>query len=167
MNRTVLGTARYSVEARLIFPGVSEAVCGDATLRFDTAAARTPDLFGPAELLATAFAACILKNVERFSQTLKFHYLTASVRVEAERQQSPPKMTAIHYELHIMTNEPAHRVELLHRNIRTFGTIYNTLAAACDVSGEVIADKPPLAVVSSKNGGPSVVADPCSREWIP
>ena len=42
----------------------------------------------------------------------------------------------------LVTEEPDHRVELLHRNISRYGTIYNTLAAACDVSGEVIAVRP-------------------------
>ena len=60
----------------------------------------------------------------------------------AERQDSPPKMVAITCRLEVVTEEPEHRVDLLHRNISRYGTIYNTFAATCDVSGEVIAVRP-------------------------
>ena len=49
---------------------------------------------------------------------------------------------AIEYALHLVTPEPAHRVELLHRNLQKFGTVYNTLAAVCEVSGTVSASPP-------------------------
>jgi uncharacterized OsmC-like protein len=106
---------------------------------------------GPAELLAAALAACILKNVERFSQLLPFRYQAAEVEVTAEREAPPPRITRLHYRLVLATDEPAHRVELLHRNVVKFGTITNTLAAACELTGEVLA-RPPA--------GPQEGADP-------
>lgn len=42
------------------------------------------------------------------------------------------------YRIEIATDEPGHRVDLLHRNIRKFGTITNTLAAACELTGEMV-----------------------------
>lgn len=33
-------------------------------------------------------------------------------------------------------------MELLHRNLRQYGTVYNTLAAVCDVHGRVVAVQP-------------------------
>ena len=89
-----------------------------------------------------AFAACALKNVERFSKLLPFRYEGASIRVIAERQDASPRFTSIRYELRIATDEPPERVDLLERNTAKFGTVYNTLAAACEVSGEVIAERP-------------------------
>ena len=38
-----------------------------------------PEKAGPAELLMSAFAACCLKNVERFSSILKYSYLSAEI----------------------------------------------------------------------------------------
>lgn len=99
---------------------------------------------GPAELLAGAFAACLLKNVARSSAMLPFAYESAEVTVTMHRQDAPPQFTAIEYTLHLVTPEPAHRVELLHRNLQKFGTVYNTLAAVCEVSGE-ITSRPPSA----------------------
>lgn len=94
---------------------------------------------GPAELLCASLAACLLKNIERFSEMLPFDYEVASVGVTAERQDAPPRMVRMHYRIEVVTDEPDHRVELLHRNIRRFGTITNTLAAACDLDGDLTA----------------------------
>jgi hypothetical protein len=51
-------------------------------------------------------------------------------------------MTRITYLLRLKTDESDHRIELLHKNIRKFGTIYNTLAEVCEVSGEIVAERP-------------------------
>ncbi len=48
----------------------------------------------------------------------------------------------MHYRLRVVTDEPAHRVELLHKNVRKFGTISNTLAAACELTGQIEAVVP-------------------------
>lgn len=144
---TTSSTLRYEVEASVVGAGVSEARCKRSTIRFDTSSAQGDELPGPAELLALAFAACLLKNVERFSELLPFEYSGARVRVTAERQQTPPRFTSIHYELYVETSEPAARVELLHQNLAKFGTVYNTLASACEVSGVVIAEEPAAAAV--------------------
>jgi uncharacterized OsmC-like protein len=129
----------YQIEARVVRPGVSAAASKQAVIEFDTSAGQSEILPGAADLLTIAFAACVLKNVERFSRILPFRYQEASIKVEAERQEAPPKMIHITYTLQLVTDEPKHRVDLLHRNIRQHGTIYNTLAATCDVSGEVVA----------------------------
>ena len=97
---------------------------------------------GPAELLAGAFAACLLKNVARSSALLPFTYESVRVDVTMHRQDAPPRFTAIEYTLHLVSAEPAHRVELLHRNLQKFGTVYNTLAAVCEVSGTVTTTAP-------------------------
>lgn len=94
---------------------------------------------GPADLLCASLAACLLKNIERYSEMLPFQYETATVDVEAERQDTPPKMTRMRYRIEIVTDEPQQRVDLLHRNIRKYGTITNTLATACELTGEIVA----------------------------
>ena len=131
-------TLTYTVDAGRTGPHVSVGWTRQAEIRFDTGVDLVDDLFGPADLLGAAFAACLLKNVERFSHILSFGYEGASIEVLSERQDAPPKMTRVRYSLRLITNEPAHRIDLLHRNIRQHGTIYNTLAATCEVSGEVV-----------------------------
>lgn len=94
---------------------------------------------GEAELLCGALAACLLKNVERFSQMLPFRYDGARVRVTAERQESPPRFTRFTYRLEVATDEPLRRVELLHQDVRKFGTVSGTLARVAEVEGERVA----------------------------
>lgn len=127
----------YEVDARTIDTSVSEATCKSVTVSFDSSPRVSSDLPGPAELLAMAFAACVLKNVSRYTEILQFQHEGASIHVIAERQQSPPKITRIQYVLRLKTGEPEHRIELLHKNVTKFGTIYNTLAEACEVTGEI------------------------------
>jgi uncharacterized OsmC-like protein len=137
----------YEVEARIVRAGVSEIQAKQERIAFDSSPGMSEKLPGPAELLCGAFAACVLKNVERFSEMLPFAQQGASVRVTAERQQAPPRFTAIRYELRVLTDEPPQRVELLQRNLAKYGTVYNTLAASCEVTGTVAAVNPATAGV--------------------
>ena len=132
----------YAVDARIVAPGRSEISSKGSRIAFDSSPGQSPDLPGPAELLASAFAACLLKNVERFSEILPFRQSGASVHVEVDRQDSPPRFTRITYELRVVTDEEPRRVALLHRNLTTHGTVFNTLASACEVTGELVADLP-------------------------
>jgi hypothetical protein len=70
-------------------------------------------------------------------RSVPFRYERATIEVETERQDHPPRVVSVRYELTVVTDEPARRLELLHRNIEAFGTIYNTLAASADVSGTI------------------------------
>ena len=128
----------YTVRAHTVGHGRAEAAAAQETIAFDSSWAAPPSgLPGPAELLAAAFAACLLKNLERAGYLLHFRYESAEVDVAARRQDSPPKFVEISYELRIATDEDQHRVDLVHLNLRKFGTVFNTLAAACEVHGGV------------------------------
>ena len=63
-------------------------------------------------------------------------------RGDFERQDRPPKITTIRYRLTVVTDEPPGRVRLLHENIQHHGTIFNTLAEVCEVTGEIVAVAP-------------------------
>ncbi len=127
----------YSVQAECCPGGEATVHARSQAIRFDGSAQRSETVPGPAELLCAALAACILKNVERFSHMLPFRYASASIEVTAEREEPPPRVVRMHYRLRVVTDETADRVELLHRNIRKFGTVTNTVAAACELTGEV------------------------------
>lgn len=55
----------YDVHAATIGGGTSEAHTKQATLQLDSSPLQRDRLPGPADLLTAAFAACVLKNVER------------------------------------------------------------------------------------------------------
>ena len=127
----------YRVAAHSVRGGTGRVEAGDAAIPIDTTPSSTGTAPGPAELVAAALAACILKNVERFGEILPFRYQSATVRVTAERRDTPPAFIRFDYELEIDTDEPDERIDLLHRNLARHGTVYNTLAAASDVHGTV------------------------------
>lgn len=149
----------YEVHALALGDGRAQVEAGSETITFDASWEQPPTgLPGPAELLASAFAACLLKNVARASALLPFRYERAEVDVTARRQDAPPTFVGITYELRVVTDEPARRVELLHSNLRRFGTVYNTLAAACEVDGSIVA------VAPSAAGGAAPASRPPSDE---
>lgn len=93
------------------------------------------DQAGPAELLLSAFAACCLKNVERFSSVLHYTYENASIEVSGVRQEKPPMFTQIDFVLWIESSSI--NTDLLLKNLQKFGTIYNTLSAVCEINGSI------------------------------
>lgn len=91
----------------------------------------------PAELFLGAFSACILKNVERFSELMNYEYSTAETTVKAERLENPPRMDNIDYKLIIYSQDDNLNIKLLKKNIEKFGTIYNTVKATCSITGNI------------------------------
>ena len=132
-------TPRYTAEADTTDDGVGRITANSSTIEFDRAWPTTerPLLPGPGELLAAAFAACAIKNVERFSQILPFAYDSAEIDVELHRSDHPSRFDRIDYVVRIVTDEPRSRVDLLAKNLAKHGTVYNTLAAACDIDGRI------------------------------
>lgn len=129
--------AQYQVGARRIDSHGSEATTKEARIVLDTDVAGRLDAFNPAELLLAAVAACMIKGIERVTPTLKFELRGVEVRLQGERQDSPPKMVSITYELIVDTDETDQRLDLLHKNVRRYGTISNTVAAAVKLGGTI------------------------------
>jgi uncharacterized OsmC-like protein len=127
----------YSAESRVVREGVSLATAKQTSFEFDSAPEPDPALAGPAELLCVSLAACVLKNVARFAVILPFAYTGASITVVAEREGEPPRISTLRYELSLETSETPHRIDLLQKNIEKYGTIYNTLARSCEITGVV------------------------------
>jgi uncharacterized OsmC-like protein len=127
----------YRVEARRTDAHGSVATAKDASVVLDTDVKGRPDAFNPAELLLAAIAACMIKGIERVSPLLDFAFDGIEVRLNGVRQDSPPRMVAITYELIVDTTESDQRLALLHTNVRKYGTISNTVAAATELTGTI------------------------------
>ncbi|WP_341987972.1 OsmC family protein [Azorhizobium sp. AG788] len=127
----------YDVEARRMDAHGAVATTKDAEIILDTDLAGRPDAFNPAELLLAAVAACMIKGIERVAPMLKFDFLGVEVKLHGVRQDSPPKMISIDYEIIVDTDEDDHRLDLLHTNVRKFGTISNTVAQATKLEGVI------------------------------
>jgi len=127
----------YSVQARRTDMHGSLATTKQAQIVLDTDVKGRVDAFNPAELFLASIAACMIKSIERVTPLLAFDLRGVEVRLHGVRQDRPPMITAIDYELIIDTDESDQRLELLHANVRKFGTITNTVAAATAIAGVI------------------------------
>ncbi|MEY3308074.1 MAG: hypothetical protein RLZZ413_2112 [Pseudomonadota bacterium] len=127
----------YRVTARRIDSHGSLAVAKEAEVSLDTAMAGRRDAMNPVELLLSALAACMLKGIERVTPLLSFQIAGAEVALEALRQDAPPRLTLIRYQITVDSAESDQRLDLLHRNILKYGTISNTLSGAVPMEGAI------------------------------
>lgn len=127
----------YSVTARRIDAHGSEATTKEARIALDTDTKGRTDAFNPAELFLASIAACLIKGAERVAPMINFRLRGVEIKLHATRQDSPPKILSVEYDLVVDTDENDHRLELLHTNIRKYGTISNTVAAAIELQGKI------------------------------
>lgn len=132
---------QFNVTAKRLSDQASQANCKSATIALDTDLAGNPDAFNPAELLLAALSACMIKGIERVVPILKFELRGVQVRVHGIRQDVPPRMESVRYEIEVDTDEPDHRLALLHENVKNYGTVFNTVAPGTDLSGLLVRKK--------------------------
>jgi uncharacterized OsmC-like protein len=125
----------YHVHASRTDAHGSRAIAKEAEVVLDTDPAGRRDAMNPVELLLSALAACMLKGIERMMPMLTFQIDGAEVHLEAIRQDAPPKLTLIRYEIIVDSRESDQRLDLLHRNVLKYGTISNTLGASVPIEG--------------------------------
>jgi uncharacterized OsmC-like protein len=58
-----------------------------------------------------------------------------AVTISGVRQDVPPRRESITYEIVVDTDEPDQRLELLHNNVRKYGTVFNTVAPGTELTG--------------------------------
>jgi len=127
----------YWIAARRIDAEGSVASTKMAEVRMDTGLAGSADAFNPAELLLAAIAACMIKGIERVTPMLDFKLDGVEVSLHAVRQDAPPRIVSVDYELVVDTDESDQRLELLHKNVRKYGTISNTVATVARLEGTI------------------------------
>lgn len=126
---------RFDVVSVRLSSHASEARCKEAVIQLDTDVAGNAQAFNPAELLLAALSACMIKGIERVSPILKFEMRGVEVRVHGVRQDVPPRLESITYEIVVDTDESERRLELLHENVRKYGTVFNTVMPGTRLSG--------------------------------
>lgn len=128
---------KYSCKANSSSKNNASIKIKQSEIIFGTTPESADDLPNPAELFLGSFSACILKNVERFSDLMNFEYSHAEITVNAIRLEKPPRMDDINYELKIHSKDTKLNIDLLKKNIEQFGTIFNTVKSSCSVNGEI------------------------------
>lgn len=127
----------YHIKASSISNQDASIHIKQSNIDFGTTLKSAETLPNPAELFLSSFAACMLKNVERFSGMLKFTYTKATLEVNAIRLENPPRMDNIVYNLTLYSNDKNLNTDLLRKNIEKFGTIYNTVKLSCSITGTI------------------------------
>lgn len=127
----------YHITATVQQGGKAEAIANQSEVSFDATSGRDDVLPNPAELLLTSLAACMLKNVQRYSEILEIPYRTAKISVHGIRNDNPPFMQEVSYLLEIDTDAEERQLNVWHKNILKFGTITNTLSRACKLEGKM------------------------------
>jgi uncharacterized OsmC-like protein len=128
----------YEITATVKASGIAKATANHTEIAIDATSGGDEALPNPAELLLSALAACMLKNVQRYSEILHIPYRQAHITIHGDRNDNPPFMSAIHYRLEVDTDADERKIENWHKNILKFGTVSNTLAKACELKGEMI-----------------------------
>jgi uncharacterized OsmC-like protein len=127
----------YRISAQRIDPRQSVARSGTAEVRLATGLPGPVDGFKPAELWLASIAACMIKGSEPVLPLLDFSLNGVDLILDAVRQDDPPRIVSIDYELMVDTEETDQRLELLHKNVRKYGTISNTVALATRLDGVI------------------------------
>ncbi|MAU14978.1 MAG: osmotically inducible protein C [Muricauda sp.] len=127
----------YQIKASSVANDDAKIHIKESNIAFGTTQKTADSLPNPAELFLGSFAACMLKNVERFSAMMRFSYTKTTLEVKATRLESPPRMDAIEYNLTIYSDDDKLNTALLKKNIEKFGTIYNTVKRSCSISGTI------------------------------
>jgi len=127
----------YSVKAEATSKSKASIHIKQSEISFGITPDTAATLANPAELFLGSLSACILKNVERFSEFMNFEYSRAEITINATRLEKPPHMDEITYELRIYTQDSNLNLDLLKKNIEKFGTIYNTVKSSCNIKGTI------------------------------
>jgi uncharacterized OsmC-like protein len=125
----------FDVSARRVDAHGSVATCKSATIRLDTDLAGNTDAFNPAELLLAALAACMIKGIERVQPMLRFQLRGVEVHVHGVRQDLPPRLEEITYDIIVDSGESDARLDLLHENVKKYGTVFNTVLPGTSLRG--------------------------------
>lgn len=126
---------QFRVSARRQDARGSLARCKSAAIALDTSLSGRADAFNPAELLLAALGACMIKGIERVAPMLRFRFQGVEIFLNGLRQDVPPKMESIEYEIVLDTDESDQRLALLHENVRKYGTVFNTVSPGTALTG--------------------------------
>ena len=68
---------------------------------------------------------------------INFQLRGVDVRLHGVRQDAPPLIVSVDYEIIVDTDEDDRRLELLHTNVWKYGTISNTVAKVTKLEGTI------------------------------
>lgn len=127
----------FNIKANRVDDNSSLVLAKSTSLIIDTSMTGRVDALNPVELLLSALAACLIKGIERVAGTLEVEYDSVEVSLEAKRPETEARIEEINYLINLGTTASQAKLELVHKNLMKFGTIYNTVKSGTRLSGEI------------------------------
>jgi len=93
--------------------------------------------FNPVETLLSAMGSCLLTSLQMVAELSRVPVDGMTISLAATREDRPPRLVAIHYRLGITSTWPTERLERLRQLAEKNSTVFQTLAQAVPVSGEL------------------------------
>ena len=130
----------YNVTVTKIADGVGRAQASEklGEITLDISRDSSPDLLNPAELLLAAFGGCLLKNISKLAPKMRLVIDDVRVEVTGVREDNPPHIASISYQLVLRTEEPKEKIERLVDYLHAYGTVYNTLIPRLNVTEKIV-----------------------------
>lgn len=69
---------------------------------------------------------------------MKFQLRGVEVKIQGIRQDVPPSIESISYEIVVDTDESDQRLRLLHENVKKYGTVFSMVAPGMELGGVMI-----------------------------
>jgi putative redox protein len=91
-----------------------------------------------AETLMAALGTCLLTNMNALAQKMHLQIDAARVEIDAVRQDDPPLLTELRYQLIIDSPEDPDKLQDLHDLSIKWGTVTNTLINGITPHGELL-----------------------------
>jgi len=93
--------------------------------------------FNAAETLLAALGACMLTNVNAIAAKMRLQITDAQINFTAVRQDEPPLLTEIQYEVVLDSPEPPEKLAELYRLSVKWGTVTSTLMQVLTPQGRL------------------------------
>ena len=128
----------YQMTVRRLDEFHAESHVRDFTLT--TGVKRADPTAGPnaVETLLSALGTCLLTNVNTLMAQMHLAIADARVELTATRQDDPPLITGIRFQLILTSSEPRKRLETVFELAQKWGTVSNTLLRAVALEAELI-----------------------------
>jgi uncharacterized OsmC-like protein len=128
----------FTVTAHRVDDHISQVKNPNTVVALGTDMEGNEDALNPMELLASALAACMIKGTNRLMPLLPVDIQSMEISITATRQDSPPKVASMEYQIVVESSSDDDRLALLHENLTKFGTVTNTIAAGCELRGTLV-----------------------------
>jgi len=128
----------FTIKATRVDEHLSHAGNDHFSLPLGTDMQGNLDALNPMEMLMAALAACMIKGANRLMPLLPVRLDAMEITLSAVRQDSPPQVESIDYQIVVESPDDDDRLALLHENLLKFGTVTNTIAQGTTLSGTLV-----------------------------